>query len=196
MSTYYYLQFLASSWPSWGVPSFLMSFRGESPAPWGSPQLLHELPGAVPSFPGPSWGAHSKRALLGNLIAGSHTMCCQLWLLRPRYTCWIQGPGLSNLISSFVPTFWVPWWYKKCHLRVCRSERSQTESQGLSSSPNPASLFPPTGSHLSTFSCILLLNLCNIMPSPGHTYQRQFFPIVLHHLVLLNQCPSWHFPSS
>lgn len=107
----------SSFWLPHGLP-------GESPASfcpsWGSPQLHFGLPGGVPNFslnflgespasPGPSQGAHSHAALLGNPIPGSHTMCCQLWLLRPCYTCWIQGPGLSNLISSFVPTFWVPW---------------------------------------------------------------------------------------
>lgn len=100
-----HLCFLASPWPSWGSPQLPQAFLGKSPAS-SLPYL-----GGSPVSPGPSWEPTVMEGI-GNQIPGSHTTCCQLvpynsaYLLESKA---LQGPGLSNSISCFAPTFWVPW---------------------------------------------------------------------------------------
>lgn len=70
-TTSYGLQFLASSWPSWGCPQFPPGLAG------GVPNILLAFLGESPMSLWLSWGADSNGSPMAGLMPGSHTQQCR-----------------------------------------------------------------------------------------------------------------------
>lgn len=134
-----------SSRPSWGIPQPPQAFLGKSP-------VSQALPGGVPSLtrpPGdsPTSGsflrAHGTWEATDSLIPGSHAMSCKLTPYNSVVSAEIPGPGPSNSISHFAPTFWVLWWWSQHQPRVQRSERDP-RGESLSPYSDPSISVSPT----------------------------------------------------
>ena len=190
ISTSSYLHFLALPGLPGGSP-VSPGLLGEVPSlprpSWGSPQPLQAFLGGLPNFPGSFLRAHGY---------GGHRQSdpwviysvLQTHSLQLSVSAEIPGPGPSNSISHFAPTFWVLWWWIKRQPRVCRSERDPRGTGLVTILRSQHLCFPNSSLPPLLFNLYFTFQThCYILPLPGYAYHGQSFPIILHLFALLNQ---------